>query len=370
MAYLAPDFRHDVFVSYAHGDIDGAGTSLLKGWSLAFKLGLEAELRHSLSSPGLSIFVDENKQHDQGLDGSNPLTRQLQEAASGAALLLILMSPPYLRSDWCRDERSWWFKQTKAQAFPEVGSRHFVARIGPVNDDSWPKELCDEGGHPPLGFWFHERPGDEFFTRPFAWPKPAPDTAGEFRDALVDLAGQMAARMRKLNEALLRTRQAAADRAKLRADGGQLIYLHGRARDKARWEAAYDELDSAGYAVLPHAPQTEFDDPRLANDAEKEIIRTLSRCDGLLLVPSDDPWSLNADLAVVGRQWRNSARAQSRKLLPCAVVDRGLTLDAKPRLRRTARTLGIDWIDAAITGWIGELRVWLGAAGASQSGAA
>jgi hypothetical protein len=45
-------------------------------------------------------------------------------------------------------------------------------------------------------------------------------------------------------------------------------------------------------------------------------------------------------------------------------------LDAKSVWKRKARNLGIEWIDAAITDWIGELRGWLGAAGASESGAA
>jgi hypothetical protein len=166
--------------------------------------------------------------------------------------------------------------------FPEIGSRHFVARIVPVKDDSWPKELYDEE-HPPLGFWFHERPGDEYSARPFGWPDPT-GTAGDFRTALVELAGDIARRMTKLDEALQRKLRAAADRAKLGADGGQAIYLHARARDKARWEKAYEELESAGYGVFPDSPEAEYDDPRLWADAGKESVRTLSACDGLLLV--------------------------------------------------------------------------------------
>jgi hypothetical protein len=168
MAYLSPEFQHDVFISYAHGDFDRAGTSDLKEWSLAFAGKFEAELRESLSSGSPRIFIDEGKKHDQRLDRSDPLVEQLRGKASGAAFLLILMSPLYLRSDWCLDELTWWFDATKAQAFPEIRSRHFVARIRPVKDDSWPAQLRDEG-HPPLGYWFHERPGDEFYTRPFGW---------------------------------------------------------------------------------------------------------------------------------------------------------------------------------------------------------
>ena len=42
MARLAPEFRHDIFVSYSHGDVKGDGTSLLKTWSQGFARELEA----------------------------------------------------------------------------------------------------------------------------------------------------------------------------------------------------------------------------------------------------------------------------------------------------------------------------------------
>jgi hypothetical protein len=152
MAYL-PGFRHDVFVSYAHGDFDQTGTSLLKGWSLEFKDRLEEELRYAFESINLdpselSIFIDESKQTDQGLDKNGPLTQELRAAASGAALLLVLMSPRYLNSPWCRDELAWWHEQTKkTRAFPEVRNRILVARIWPTGDRPWPEVLCDERGY-------------------------------------------------------------------------------------------------------------------------------------------------------------------------------------------------------------------------------
>jgi hypothetical protein len=363
MTYL-PGFRHDVFTSYAHGDFERAGTSYLKKWSLAFKRELQAELSYEFGSSNISIFIDENQRPDQGLDKNDPLTAQLRAAASGAALLLILMSPYYLDSDWCRDELSWWREQTGTEVFPEVGNRILVAHIWPTRGLPWPEVVCDERGHPQPGVLFHRPPSG----RPFNWPDPT-GAAGDFRDAILELTGQIKKRIDKLSEALERKRRAAADIAKLRADGGQLIYVHARARDKVHWERACDELISAGYGVLPMALEAD-NDPRQTVVDEKEIIRALSGCDGLLLVPGDDPRSLYSDLAVVGRQWRNSARAIAHRLLPCAVVDRGLMLDAKPRWQRSAKNYGIDWIDAAIIDWTGQVRSWLSAVSASQSGVA
>ena len=97
MAHLAPEFRHDVFVSYPHGDVNRAGSSPLKTWSQYFAREPEAELQTTPGLQGTAVFLDESKRPEQGLDASNPLTQQLRDAVSGAALLLLLMSPHYLR---------------------------------------------------------------------------------------------------------------------------------------------------------------------------------------------------------------------------------------------------------------------------------
>jgi hypothetical protein len=368
MAHLSAEFRHDVFVSYAHGDADGTGDSPLMIWSRAFARELERELRTVPELRNAVVFLDSSKRPEHGLASNDPLTQQLRNAATGSAFLLLLLSPQYLCSDWCRDERNWWLQETAVQAFPEIGSRIFVARIWPTGDSQWPREICDERGNQPLGVWFHERPGNELTSRPLGWIDPTGDS-GEFRSALVDLTGQIAVRLKQLKEALLRRSQAAADIAKLSDDTGQAIYVHARARDEARWEKTVDDLIGAGYGVVPTAPEPEYNDPREANVAANEVVRTLSGCDGLLIVPGDNPLSLVSDLTVVGYQWRNSARALARKLLPCAVVDRGQMMGSKQRLQQSAKSLRIDWIDAAGVGWTGQVKSWLGTAAARLSGA-
>ena len=45
MSFVGDPFRHDIFVSYSHGDVTGSGDSKLKRWSGAFARELESELR-------------------------------------------------------------------------------------------------------------------------------------------------------------------------------------------------------------------------------------------------------------------------------------------------------------------------------------
>ena len=109
MSYIGEPFTHDLFVSYSHGTIDGAGPSPLKRWSDGFIEQLELELRqHPKFGRALSLFFDDHHRPGQGLDPSSGLTEQLREEIGASALLHVLMSDHYLQSAWCRDERDWW----------------------------------------------------------------------------------------------------------------------------------------------------------------------------------------------------------------------------------------------------------------------
>jgi len=172
-----------------------------------------------------------------------------------------------------------------------------------------------------------------------------------------------------IEEAFVRRREAAANTARFNDPSGRVIYVHARARDEERWEKAVEELCGAGYAVLPAAPEPETQTPQQANLAATERVRTLSACDGLLLVPGNDPLSFASDLVVVGHQWRNSARVLARRPLPCAVIDQGQMAGDKVGLQRSANSLRIDWIDAAVIGWTEKVGSWLNsAAGRSVGG--
>src|SRR5437879_2338740 len=68
MAYLSPDYAHDVFISYSHGDIDNTGMSDLKAWSQEFARRFESELRLDPKFKNAAVFIDENKRVEHGLD--------------------------------------------------------------------------------------------------------------------------------------------------------------------------------------------------------------------------------------------------------------------------------------------------------------
>ena len=72
MAYLAPHFEYDVFVSYSHGDPNNAGASPLKRWTNDFIRELKAEVQ-SVDTE----FDDLHLWFDEQIDPTAALTQEL-----------------------------------------------------------------------------------------------------------------------------------------------------------------------------------------------------------------------------------------------------------------------------------------------------
>ena len=354
--FLGEPFRYDLFVSYSHGDFDGSGHSNLKRWSQAFVSELEGELRQHPKFRDLSIFVDQDHRSNQTIDPLEPLTEQLRDEIGAAGLLIILMSPDYLGSKWCADERDWWLAGQRKDALA-IDGRIFVARIWPT-EVPWPKFLADDRGQALEGFTFYDRSRAEVRPQPYEWPDPT-GAAGPFRDVLLDMVGRIWQRLATLKEQLEEQVRHKAEAERLTAASGQLVYLHARKTHAEAWERAVDALIERGFVVMPGEPDPVERDPKRAREIAEHRVETLSACDGLLLLGTDDDRALDADLVQVGRQDRQLARSRSGRLLPCAVLDTAGPVIATPRRKAVARALDINWIDTTQGAWTSEVGSWL-----------
>lgn len=365
MSYVGEPFLHDLFVSYSHGDVDGSGRSKLKQWSQGFVQELESELR-ALPRFGkaLKIFLDQHEQPEQGLDPMAPLSKQLNEDIGSSALLTILMSPQYLGSKWCADERAWWIAQQARHALPAEG-RLAVARIWPTEHEQWPAELKDDRGHPLIGFSFHDPGKAQTHPQPYEWPQPDPAGNGEFRKALLDMVARVAPRLDEVRALLDERRRSQAEAQKLVADSGQVLYLYGRQDHAQEWETAFDSLQQGGFSVLPGEPDPVSNDPEKAQDLRRARVEVLSGCDALILLGIGEGLEIDADLITVGMRDRQSARALANRLLPCSLLNRAGESIGTPRRRKAARALQVDWIDPQHDPWTLDVRQWLGQRGAA-----
>jgi hypothetical protein len=108
MAYV-PGCTHDIFISYA-------SENNRDGWVDQFHSALANELTDLLGRkfvPKESIYFDK-----RALEIAQDFTRELSTAAAQSAILLPVLSPSYLTSDWCDRERIAFFEQLPHGATP------------------------------------------------------------------------------------------------------------------------------------------------------------------------------------------------------------------------------------------------------------
>lgn len=359
MPYVGEPFTHDLFVSYSHGD-DGTGGAYLQPWSAAFATELERELRADRKfRTALSLFRDEDHRPGLGVDPLAPLTEQLQRQIGGAALLVVLMSPDYLASSWCADERAWWIAR-QAELGLATEERIAVVRIWPT-DEPWPAALSDSRGHPLVGFAFYVADGVP--PRPLGWTELPGPFGTAFRKALLDLVGRLYPKLEAMKLRADELRRARAEAARLTQAGGQLLYLHGRADHAQAWEEAGIALTDSGFAVVPGEPDRVERDPAKLQALRERRVETLAGCDALLLLGTEDGRALDADLVVVGKHDRQSARARSHRLLPCGLLDTVGAAIATAVRKATARIVQADWIDGTQPEWTPNVQRWLAAKG-------
>lgn len=110
--------RNDVFVSYARYDD-------YQQWVTQFVEDLRNEVRVQCGEE-VKFWKD-----DDDLEGRN-LHAEIIEEVKNSALLLVVLSPSYLNSDWCREERAHFFrnagKKGQAQRRTLLVFTHDIAR--------------------------------------------------------------------------------------------------------------------------------------------------------------------------------------------------------------------------------------------------
>jgi TIR domain len=337
---------YDVFISYSHGDPRATGKSPLAVWTHR----LIDELRQDIESTSTE-FDQLALWDDREADPASNLTPMLKDHVASSALLLIVMSPRYLNSPWCKDELTW-FAQELGRRSEDEGCA-LVVRALPTQEETWPAELKDGNGHSVLGFWFHPRPAKEGI-RPFGWPDPRPSDR-EFFDALSRLSTIVMQRLRKIKQrAILKN---SITRAYKRSGGRLKIYLHGRQVDIDSWHQTRDKLIERGFEVFPHTLEcgtTQKKALRLIQELRRQRIAAYSNCDALLVLrPQPGSW-INSELETVAFDELRELEACYHKHIPSAVLD--LVNDGALQHARfnVARFSGdAEWLESFVW-WLNE----------------
>jgi TIR domain-containing protein len=129
-----PGFKHDIFVSYAR--VDDVPVVQECGWVSTLVGRIKALLAMRLGQAhAYSIWMDKY------LTGNEPFPDMLIENIRQSALLIIIMSPAYLQSEWCRKESNAFLENLKKD--PHHDGRVFIVEMTPTQRAHWPAELRD-----------------------------------------------------------------------------------------------------------------------------------------------------------------------------------------------------------------------------------
>ncbi len=144
-------FTHDIFISYGHlDDQDPAGD--VKGW-----VDLLVERLPRLISNSLG-YQPKIWRDDRSLRGNDMLRGAIDEGVTRSLVLIPIVSPRYVQSDWCRVELNTFCSTASPPGAPAYRSRIFKViktplLLHPANKE--PEQLRDL-----IGYSFFEMEGD------------------------------------------------------------------------------------------------------------------------------------------------------------------------------------------------------------------
>jgi hypothetical protein len=138
MSYIR-GFTHDVFVSYAHADNLPVGDDT-EGWIAKFHRSFLAYLRRLIRDESLSVF------RDPKLNGNDMFENVLEQSFRGSAVLITVLTPNYIESEWCiRELRGF----AEAASSPATASKSRLFKVQPwgLERERHPRELAGMLGY-------------------------------------------------------------------------------------------------------------------------------------------------------------------------------------------------------------------------------
>jgi hypothetical protein len=174
----------DVFVSYACAE-NSIPNGETKGWVNVFVETLKNELARTVVGRKVRerVWWDESN-----LDRAAPLHKQILNTLPSVRLMVVLLSPDYLKSQWCTEERETFLNAIRNRLLSD--ERVFLVDLGQVKVEQRPEPFREL-----LGFPFHGPDGGKL-------GHPVPNSKWEshqsFFKEVEKLAPKIAERLEKL----------------------------------------------------------------------------------------------------------------------------------------------------------------------------
>jgi len=231
MGYL-PGFLADVFISYSHIDDYPFGENESR-WVTQFHRNIEIRVRSYLGRP-ITIW------RDLKLGGADVFSEEIASELGRSAVLLSIVSPGYLESEWCRRELQLFTEATRQTGGIKIGNK---ARIIKVLKTPVPRERLPELLDAILGYEFYRVELDTEVVREFLI-----DPSAEGRRAYWARVDDVAQELKRLFDLMLAGRNS-------RSNSAGSIYLALTSSDlQNHRDALRRELEDRGYQILPDQP--------------------------------------------------------------------------------------------------------------------
>jgi hypothetical protein len=253
-------FAIDLFISYAHVDNEKAADDD-QGWVDRFHTGLKAFL-------GQDAVI----WRDQKLRGNDVFAEEIVSKLAKAALLVSILSPRYLKSEWCLKEIEEFCKVAETHGGLVIDNQMRVQRVmlKPLAAElrgKLPGRLKEALGYP----FYQEEEGGRFLTLDSRF---GDKYKAAFNRQLALMAGELAEMIQKLREEEISAPKPIP--AESAGPPKPVIYLSECSWD--RWDdrdRIRAELRATGYTVLPDQG-TRL--PEIEVEYAAEVDRLLDRC--------------------------------------------------------------------------------------------
>jgi len=168
--------QHHVFVSYPHGEN-------ASGWVTQLVTQLELRVNGMLDEESVHFWIDFQ------LDRSDSLTEQIRDAIRESSLFLMIGSPRFLKSEWCKN------KELPDFMRQEFKGRIFIVEKRPFDRKRLPAVLQDQLTYE---FWTREPLNERW--REFGEPASSALSDPDYQAVLNYLSQDVAAKIQKLSK--------------------------------------------------------------------------------------------------------------------------------------------------------------------------
>jgi hypothetical protein len=283
MSFVGGRYEYDLFFAYSHGaglvdNEDGDIDQPLRDWTRNVARAVERQLSMGLNPLGqgrFNAFIDKDQLSAAALEDD------IEKIAKSSALMVIFMSPTYLRSKWSGKEIGWFFEQANEEG---RGLDHTVLRLVQETPKPpelpWPSHLLDSAGG-------RVTYGDVFYNRDTNIPIELDYSPREFRELapkITDLVTEI-----RLKLVTLKKQIAAAEALETAKPPEQgvpaIVYVQGY-DDAKKWNEARDALSGLATIVPDQFEPLPSSLPLMKTFRDRRLL-DLADCNGLVLLRSN-----------------------------------------------------------------------------------